>query len=39
MKSENIAMLGSGFIGDFYTSALHQPRSQDRVKMIWSRHS
>lgn len=30
-------MLGSGFIGDFYTSSLHQPRSQDRVKMIWSR--
>jgi predicted dehydrogenase len=37
MKPKNIAMLGSGFIGDFYTSALHQPRSQDRVKMIWSR--
>jgi predicted dehydrogenase len=37
MKPKNIAMLGSGFIGDFYTSSLHQPRSQDRVKMIWSR--
>ena len=37
MKPKNIAMLGSGFIGDFYTSSLHTPRSQDRVKMIWSR--
>jgi len=37
MKPKNIAMLGSGFIGDFYTQTLHQPRSMDRVKMIYSR--
>jgi len=37
MNPKNIAMLGSGFIGDFYTSSLHQPRSHDRVKMIYSR--
>ena len=30
-------MLGSGFIGDFYTASLHQPRTTDRVKMIYSR--
>lgn len=37
MNPKNIAMLGSGFIGDFYTASLHQPRSCDRVKMIYSR--
>jgi predicted dehydrogenase len=37
MDPKKIAMLGSGFIGDFYTSALHQPRSTDRVAMIYSR--
>jgi predicted dehydrogenase len=38
MKPKHIAMLGSGFIGDFYTASLHRPRSQDRVKMIYSRN-
>ncbi len=37
MKPKHIAMLGSGFIGDFYTQSLHQPRSTDRVVMIFSR--
>ena len=37
MVPKNIAMLGSGFIGDFYTASLHQPRTTDRVKMIYSR--
>lgn len=37
MNPKNIAMLGSGFIGDFYTAALHRPRSRDRVKLIYSR--
>ena len=37
MKPKNIAMLGSGFIGDFYAQSIHLPRSQDRVKMIYSR--
>ncbi|MGM0475537.1 MAG: Gfo/Idh/MocA family protein, partial [Bacteroidota bacterium] len=38
MNPKNIAMLGSGFIGDFYTASLHRPRSQDRVKLIYSRN-
>jgi predicted dehydrogenase len=37
MKPKNIAMLGSGFIGDFYTSCLHKPRSADRIKIVYSR--
>ena len=32
-----IAMLGAGFIGDFYTYALHGLRSRDNVKVIYSR--
>jgi predicted dehydrogenase len=37
MTPKNIAMLGSGFIGDFYTAALQRARIPDRVKMIYSR--
>lgn len=33
----NITMLGSGFIGMFYTTVLHGLRSRDRVKMVYSR--
>lgn len=33
----NIAMLGSGFIGRFYTDSLHGYRSKDRVVSIYSR--
>jgi len=32
-----IAMLGAGFIGDFYTHSLHGLRSRDRVNIIYSR--
>ena len=32
-----IAMLGTGLIGTFYTMALHQTRSQDRVTVVYSR--
>jgi predicted dehydrogenase len=32
-----VAMLGAGFIGDFYTYALHSQRSRDRVHVIYSR--
>ena len=37
MKNKNIAMLGTGFISDFYTSTLHSQRTGDRVIMIYSR--
>jgi predicted dehydrogenase len=33
----NITMLGSGFIGMFYTKTLHSGRSRDRVKVVYSR--
>jgi predicted dehydrogenase len=32
-----IAMLGAGFIGDFYTYSLHGLRSRDQVHIIYSR--
>jgi predicted dehydrogenase len=32
-----VAMLGAGFIGDFYTLSLHGQRSRDRVHIICSR--
>ncbi|MFN8210688.1 MAG: Gfo/Idh/MocA family oxidoreductase [Bacteroidales bacterium] len=32
-----VAMLGAGFIGDFYTHSLHGLRSRDRVEIIYSR--
>ena len=34
---KKIAMLGSGFIGRFYTESLHGYRSKDRVRVIYSR--
>lgn len=37
MKNKNIAMLGTGFISDFYTNTLHSQRSGDRVIMSYSR--
>ncbi|CAN5302595.1 Gfo/Idh/MocA family oxidoreductase [soil metagenome] len=32
-----IAMLGSGFIANFYTMALHGQRSRDKVQVVYSR--
>jgi predicted dehydrogenase len=32
-----VAMLGAGFIGDFYTFGLHGLRSRDQVQIIYSR--
>ncbi len=32
-----VAMLGAGFIGDFYTYSLHGQRSRDRVQIVYSR--
>lgn len=32
-----VAMLGAGFIGDFYVYSLHGLRSRDRVEVIYSR--
>ena len=32
-----VAMLGAGFIGDFYTFSIHGQRSRDRVHVIYSR--
>ncbi|MBW6501755.1 MAG: Gfo/Idh/MocA family oxidoreductase, partial [Bacteroidales bacterium] len=32
-----LAMLGAGFIGDFYTYGLHGMRSRDMVQIIYSR--
>ena len=37
MKPKNIAMLGSGFIIDFYTACLANSRSMDKVKLVFSR--
>jgi predicted dehydrogenase len=37
LKSHNVAMLGTGLIGDFYTMALHGQRSRDRVSIVYSR--
>jgi len=34
-----ISLLGSGFIGDFYTQALHGKRGRDRVQVAYSRTS
>ena len=39
MKGKKIALLGTGFISDFYTSTLHSLRSDDRVIMAYSRSS
>ncbi|MCK5371403.1 MAG: Gfo/Idh/MocA family oxidoreductase, partial [Cyclobacteriaceae bacterium] len=37
MKDKKIAMLGTGFISDFYTSTLHSQRSGDRIVLSYSR--
>ncbi|HEU4894252.1 MAG TPA: Gfo/Idh/MocA family oxidoreductase [Acidimicrobiia bacterium] len=37
MKSHNVAMLGTGLIGDFYTMTLHGQRGRDRVDIVYSR--
>ena len=36
-KSHKIAILGSGFISDFYTATLHSQRNIDRVHTVYSR--
>ena len=37
MESHQIALLGGGFIGDFYTTTLHGQRSRDRVRIVYAR--
>src|SRR3954451_16006303 len=37
MQQHQIAMLGTGLIGDFYTMALHAQRSRDHVRVVYSR--
>ncbi len=37
MKQHQIAMLGGGFIGDFYAMTLHAQRSRDQVRVVYSR--
>src|SRR3712207_2436757 len=37
MQQHQIAMLGTGLIGDFYTMALHSQRSRDAVRIVYSR--
>jgi len=37
VQSHNVAMLGTGLIGDFYTRTLHRQRSRDRVSVVYSR--
>ena len=37
MINKKIAMLGGGFIGDFYIHALHGHRMPDRVEIVYSR--
>ncbi|MDY0098718.1 MAG: Gfo/Idh/MocA family oxidoreductase [Bacteroidales bacterium] len=32
-----VAMLGTGFIGDFYTHSIHGQRNRDRVHIVYSR--
>ncbi len=36
-EAHNIAMLGTGFIADFYTGTLHSQRTRDRVHTVYSR--
>ena len=38
-EAHNIAMLGTGFIADFYTGTLHSQRTRDRVHTVYSRLS
>jgi len=37
MQTHAITMLGTGFIGDFYTMTLHGQRGRDRVRVAYSR--
>jgi predicted dehydrogenase len=37
VKQHQVAMLGTGLIGDFYTSTLHGQRGRDRVRVVYSR--
>jgi predicted dehydrogenase len=37
VKQHQIAMLGTGLIGDFYTMSLHKGRSRDSVRVVYSR--
>ncbi len=37
MQGHQIAMLGTGLIGDFYTMTLHGQRSRDQVRIVYSR--
>ncbi|MCU0483086.1 MAG: Gfo/Idh/MocA family oxidoreductase [Chloroflexi bacterium] len=37
MQSHSITMLGTGFIGNFYTMTLHGQRRRDRVRVVYSR--
>jgi len=37
MDGHRITMLGTGLIGDFYTSTLHGQRGRDRVRVVYSR--
>jgi predicted dehydrogenase len=37
MDSHRISLLGTGLIGDFYTSTLHGQRGRDRVEVVYSR--
>jgi len=37
MQGHAITMLGTGLIGDFYTTTLHGQRSRDRVQVAYSR--
>jgi predicted dehydrogenase len=37
MKQHQIAMLGAGFISDFYAMTLHAQRSRDQVRIVSSR--
>ena len=36
-ETHHIAMLGTGFIADFYTNTLHSQRTMDRVHTVYSR--
>ncbi len=37
MKAHTITLLGTGFIGDFYTMTLHGQRRRDEVRVVYSR--
>jgi predicted dehydrogenase len=37
VKQHNVSLLGTGLIGDFYTTTLHSQRGRDRVQMVYSR--